>query len=381
VTRCRSGTGSRDHVPSADQARGAAQRFVRDNVSGFLADRRLVGREAVSHLDGDALRLPRRRAVEEGKAGARAVTAEVDRRTGAVVRLSAARGTADAASFPVSAEDAIAAARAAVDDERLPMTVAGGTWHAGRWTVTIDRGPSGRAEALSRDIERLEIERLEIDARTRAVLGHRGAYEIDADRSLPVAGGAPRTVIRYRYGGEVTPAVTDVDETPSGAAPGGTPPLGIRTLTMSRITPEACIPDPYIVAPDDGIGSESGDGSEYRFPGDDLGMLYETGNYRAAAAAHHYLQPNPCTFTPMGISPTSRHKKISGSFCVRFPVHRYWSGFLRPAAAERPERPHGDRPQHRQPIPQSGYRYRPRRSVRHLPERFALDPPEPRQDA
>ncbi|WP_326650613.1 hypothetical protein [Streptomyces sp. NBC_01750] len=361
MTRCRSGTGSRDHVPSADQAREAAQRFVRDNVSGFLADRRLVGREAVSHLDGDALRLPRRRAVEAGKAGARAVTAEVDRRTGAVVRLSAARGTADAASCPVSAEDAIAAARAAVDDEHLPTTVAGGTWHAGRWTVTIDRGPSGRAEALSRDIERLEIERLkierlEIDARTRAVLGHRGAYEIDADRSLPVAGGAPRTMTRYRYGGEVTPAAPDVEETPGGAAPGATPPLGIRTLTMSRTTPEACIPGPYTVATDDGIGRESGDGSENRFHGDGLGMVYETGNYRAEAAAHHYLQPNPCTFTPKGISPTSRHKKISGNFCVRFPVHRHWSGFLRPAAAERPERPRGDRPQRRQPIPQSGYR-------------------------
>ena len=35
MTRCRSGTGSRDHTLSADQAREAAQRFVQDNVPGF----------------------------------------------------------------------------------------------------------------------------------------------------------------------------------------------------------------------------------------------------------------------------------------------------------------------------------------------------------
>ncbi|MGX6741862.1 hypothetical protein ACM563_15455 [Streptomyces xantholiticus] len=197
----------------------------------------------------------------------------MDRRTGAVVHLSAARGTADAASFPVGTEDAIAAARAAVGDEHLPTAVVGDTWHAGRRTVTIDGGLSGRAEALFRDIKRLET-----DARTRTVPGRRGAYGIDVDRSLPVAEGVPRTVARDRYGGEV--AITDVEEAPSGAAPGGTPPAGIRSLTMSRTTHEASIPNPYIDSPGDGIGRESGNCSEYRFHGDDLGMVYDTGNFR-----------------------------------------------------------------------------------------------------
>lgn len=273
MTRCRSRTGSRSHRFSADQAREAAPRFVQDSVSGFSADRQLVGQEAVSHLDGDALRPPRRRAIAAGEAGARAVTAEVDRCTAAVVRLSAAPGTADAAAFPVSSEDASAATRAALGDEHLPTAAAGDTRHAGRRTVPIDHCLSGRAEALFHDIERLET-----DARTRAVPGRRGAYGIDVDRSLPVAVavavavGVPRTVARYRYGGEV--AITDVEEAPSGAEPGGTPPAGIRTSTKFRTTHEASIPDPYIDSPGDGIGRESGSCSEYRFsrrrPGDDV---------------------------------------------------------------------------------------------------------------
>jgi hypothetical protein len=390
VTRCRSGTGSRDHTLSTDQAREAAQGFVQDDVSGFSADRQsvdrqLVDREAVGHLEGDALRLPRRPPVEAGEAGACAVTAEADRRTGAVVHLSAARGTADAASFPLSAEDAIAAARAAVGDEHLSTNVAGDTRRAGRWTVTIGRGPSGRVEVLLRDTQRLDV-----DARTRAVLGQRGAYEIDADRSLPLAEGAPRTVTRYGYGGEVTPPTTDyggevtpattgVEEAPGGAAPEGTQPVSIRTPAVSRTAHEASVPDLYIDASDDGIGRENGAGSEYRFPGDGLGMADDTGNYRAESAAHRY-QPSPRTFTPKSISPATRHKEISGSSCVRRPAHHKWSGFHLPAAAERREsRPHGDRPRRRQLIPQFGCRYRPHPSVRHPRVRFALDPPQPRQ--
>lgn len=71
MTRRTSGTGSRGHTLAADQAREAAQRFLQANVSGFSADRQCVVQEAVSHLDGDALRLPRRcRDVEEAPSGA-----------------------------------------------------------------------------------------------------------------------------------------------------------------------------------------------------------------------------------------------------------------------------------------------------------------------
>ncbi|MGW7356062.1 hypothetical protein ACWGI0_05120 [Streptomyces sp. NPDC054802] len=127
MTRCRGGTGSRDHTLSTDQAREAAQRFVQDNVSGFSADRQLVDLEAVSHLNGDALLLPLRRAVEAGKAGVRAVTAGVAAAPVPSSTCPPLGGIADAVSFPVSAEDAIAAARAAVGDEHLPTTVTGDT--------------------------------------------------------------------------------------------------------------------------------------------------------------------------------------------------------------------------------------------------------------
>lgn len=100
---------------SADEAREVAQRFVRANVTGFSTDWRLVTDEAVSHVDGDALQLVRWRTVEAGMAGAREVTAEIDRRTGAVTYLSANRGLATA-DFRLTAEDAIAAARAVIGD-------------------------------------------------------------------------------------------------------------------------------------------------------------------------------------------------------------------------------------------------------------------------
>jgi hypothetical protein len=218
VRRCRSGTGRRDHTPPADQVREAAQRFVQDSVSGFSADRQPEGQEAVDRLGRDARRLPRGRVVEASRACAPTVTVGLLRRTGAVVHLSAARRTADAASFPAGAEDTIAAAPAALGDDHRPTTVAGDTWHAGRWTIMIE-------------------------------------------------------------------------------------------------------------ATDEGSGRESGDGSAYRFHGDGLGMVYDTGKDRAKAVPHHH-QPNPCAFTPNGVSPAACHKNISGSSRVGIVAHRNWSGFL-----------------------------------------------------
>jgi peptidase YpeB-like protein len=145
---------------SDEQARETALRFVQDNVAGFSASWQLVADEAVSHLDGDALRLLRWRAVQAGQAGAREVTAEIDRRTGAVVYLSAAQGQADAASFPVSRDEAIAAARTAVGDDQSPATAVRDTWDASRWTVTIDRGLAGRSDAQVPDVEQVQVDAL-----------------------------------------------------------------------------------------------------------------------------------------------------------------------------------------------------------------------------
>ncbi|MGP3947875.1 PepSY domain-containing protein [Streptomyces sp. 7N604] len=150
---------------SADQAREAAQRFVQAGVPGFSADWTLVTDEAASHLDGDALQLLQWRTVEAGKSGTREVTVEIDRRTGAVVYLSAARGAANAGAFPISAQEAIATARAAIGDEQSPATAVADTWDTSRWTVTIDRGLTGRTDAQLPDVERLEV-----DARTGDVL-------------------------------------------------------------------------------------------------------------------------------------------------------------------------------------------------------------------
>lgn len=157
-------TTSGDVALSADQARAAAQRFAEANVPGFTADWRLLTDEAVSHLDGDALRLLRWRTVEAGQAGAREVTVEIDRRTGAVTYLSANHGSATA-DFRLTAEDAIAAARTAIGDREGTVSAEPDTWNASRWTVTVDRGLTGRSDAQVPDVEHLEV-----DARDGTVL-------------------------------------------------------------------------------------------------------------------------------------------------------------------------------------------------------------------
>jgi hypothetical protein len=140
---------------TTEQARDAARQFVSDNVTGFSSDWRLVTDEAVSHLDGDALRLLRWRTVEDGKAGAREVTAEIDRRTGAVTYLSANRGSSTA-DFRLTAEEAIAAARSAIGDTAGTASAEPDIWNASRWVVTVGRGLTGRDDARMPDVERLE---------------------------------------------------------------------------------------------------------------------------------------------------------------------------------------------------------------------------------
>ncbi|WDV53456.1 hypothetical protein PV963_25370 [Streptomyces coeruleorubidus] len=150
---------------SAAEARTAAQDFAQTNVPGFGPDWRLVTDETVSHVEGDAVRLLRWRTVAEGRDAAREVTVELDQRTGAVVYFSAARGTADSAAFPVTAEQAEATARELTGDRTTAATVVADTWNASRWTVTFDRGLTGWSEARVPDADRVEI-----DARTGEAL-------------------------------------------------------------------------------------------------------------------------------------------------------------------------------------------------------------------
>jgi RecG-like helicase len=64
-----------------------------------------------------------------------------------------------------SAQEAIATARAAIGDEQSPATAVADTWDTSRWTITLDRDLTGRTDAQVPDVERLEV-----DARTGAVL-------------------------------------------------------------------------------------------------------------------------------------------------------------------------------------------------------------------
>ncbi|WP_338783929.1 PepSY domain-containing protein [Streptomyces sp. DG1A-41] len=149
----------------AAEVRAAAEEFVGRNVPGWSADWELVAEESVSHIAGDAVTLLRWRPTEAGHPGAREVTVEVDRRTGAVTYLSAARGTAGTAGFVVTAEEAVAAARAAIGDDHGTATATPDTWDTSRWTVTVDRGLTGRPGAETPDVERVTV-----DARSGAVL-------------------------------------------------------------------------------------------------------------------------------------------------------------------------------------------------------------------
>lgn len=151
-----------------DETRAVAQEFVQRNVAGWDSSWQLTAAEPVSHLEGDALTLLTWRPVgDDGHADARQVTVEIDRRTGAVTYLSTTQGAAagKASAFTVDRDQAVHVARAAIGDDRGAATAVADTWNADRWTVTVDRGLTGRPGAEVPDVERLEI-----DARTGDVL-------------------------------------------------------------------------------------------------------------------------------------------------------------------------------------------------------------------
>ena len=122
-------------------ARGAALDFLSSYVDRFDREGfKLTERKRVSHLDGDELYSFTWRPQEEGRSGPAAVTAEVDRRTGAVVFLSAARPK-DVASteVTVSRQQAIGVAVEKAGAGRVKEARAD-VWERPRWTVTIDQG-------------------------------------------------------------------------------------------------------------------------------------------------------------------------------------------------------------------------------------------------
>jgi Peptidase propeptide and YPEB domain. len=140
------------------QATQAAEAFAARNTAGFANDWKLVEHTQVSHVEGDAITLLRWRPLTAGHPGSREVTIEIDNRTGAVVYYGASRGAAQAASFQVTAGEAIAAARAAIGDDRGTAEAVADTWNRSRWTVTIDRGLTGEPGLQVPDVEQVEID-------------------------------------------------------------------------------------------------------------------------------------------------------------------------------------------------------------------------------
>lgn len=157
---------SGDITLSQADALAAAERFVRRNVGDFTDSWLLTHADPISHQGGDALTLLQWRTGFAGTPGSRAITVEIDRRSGAITYFADTRGAASAAEFTVTEADAIAAARAVAGDEGQASASAD-VWDTTRWIVTIDRGLTGRPGARVPDVERVEI-----DARTGNVLAH-----------------------------------------------------------------------------------------------------------------------------------------------------------------------------------------------------------------
>lgn len=148
---------SGDIALSEAAARSAAAEFVRRNVDGFSDTWLVTENAAAGHTDGEALIRVQWRTDLAGRAGSRAVTVDLDRRTGAVTYFADTRGTADTAEFAVTAAQAIAIARSEFGDKGA-ATVGADTWDTSRWTVTIDRGLMGRPGAEVPDVKRVEID-------------------------------------------------------------------------------------------------------------------------------------------------------------------------------------------------------------------------------
>ncbi|MBT2370358.1 hypothetical protein J7E88_35090 [Streptomyces sp. ISL-10] len=150
---------------------------------------------------------------------------------------------------------------------------------------------------------------------TETALGENAEYTIDAELDLPAGEITEDTVTRSTYGVEVTPATTDVSQTPGDAQPGDTLPANVRALTTSRTTYETYIPMSYLQGESWGFGfpCESADDNAPWFSGDGRSTGYETGKNRTKAASNHYWT-SASTWTSKGISPTKRYRKVGSTY-------------------------------------------------------------------
>jgi hypothetical protein len=151
---------------SDGQAYEAALTFVRANVAEFGPDWRLVSRQSVSHVAGDAVMEFVWRPVYDGRDGGRQITVELDRRTGAVTYLASVGSDRSVVAPAVDAGEAIALAEQAVGTDAGSATATQDSWDGvPRWTVTLDHGLVGRP-----GLETPRSDRIVLDARTGDVL-------------------------------------------------------------------------------------------------------------------------------------------------------------------------------------------------------------------
>lgn len=131
---------------SEEQAQEAARAFVRRHVPWFdqlgLA---LVDQRPIGHVEGELLQqLTWRTTTDGGGPGPAMVTVEIDRRTGAVTYLSAARRAPNTTRFAVDRERALVAARAEAGEGDV-VSVQREVWDRPRWIVTFAAGPADHA--------------------------------------------------------------------------------------------------------------------------------------------------------------------------------------------------------------------------------------------
>ncbi|MFC4078312.1 hypothetical protein ACFOUO_16055 [Salinithrix halophila] len=123
---------------SKEEALEKGRSFAQEQVNGFK-NMELVKAEEVIHIPGDTLYTFTWRPKNNGVWGASQVTAEVDRRTGAVVYFSANRKNASTDPLKVTKEEAIKMAKRVAGEGEIQGAIAE-VWDKPRWVVTMDHG-------------------------------------------------------------------------------------------------------------------------------------------------------------------------------------------------------------------------------------------------
>lgn len=147
---------------SDDEVERRALDFARSNVPGFEPFSGAITRTRPSREEGDAVSGVRWRVTLPSGLGPEIIEVEVDRRTGAVVYFSAARGAGVATEIGVDGTHAVATAKRALNDGAAEVvSVVSETWERPTWTVTLDRTGQRRTP---------DFVRVHVDARSGQVL-------------------------------------------------------------------------------------------------------------------------------------------------------------------------------------------------------------------